>query len=445
MKREILRRFLSNYGMILVLAGLCVFFSLRTLQRESGEGREAATRLAEAIAEEVEGGREVLVVGKGKAKSGEFAGFLVEVLGDRVQVHEVVGEPRDLKLKLDELKASGADLAVIAATGEAAKWRLLYQLEGKYPEFSNVEIRLPEAGMRSVFLKPSNLMGVVERVVIIAIVAIGMTMVIITGGIDLSVGSLVALSAVIGAVFIESMGGREAATWAVLAGFAIATLGCGLIGAFCGSMVAKFSVAPFIVTLGVMMVARGSARQMTGGTSIDRLPEVYTWIGQGKILGIPNTLLLIVILYGAAHVLMSHTRLGRYIYAVGGNQEAARLSGVPVRWVLVFVYTVCGLLAGFGGCVQGSLVKAASPNMANMFELDVIAAVVIGGTSLSGGSGKIGATLIGACIIGVMLNGMNLLSISSYVQMTILGAVIIASVLLDKAREKGGFKALLNS
>jgi ribose transport system permease protein len=181
----------------------------------------------------------------------------------------------------------------------------------------------------------------------------------------------------------------------------------------------------------------------TGGFSIDQVPDSFVWLAQGRLWGIPNTVILLAVVYSIAHVFMSHTRYGRYIYAVGGNAEAARLTGVPVGTVIVLVYTVSGLAAGLGGCLQASLVRAAAPNMANMYELYVIAAVVVGGTSLSGGSGRMFGTLIGAFIIAVIQNGMNLLGIKSYAQMFTLGAVIVLAVLLDKARQNGGFRRLL--
>ena len=207
-----------------------------------------------------------------------------------------------------------------------------------------------------------------------------------------------------------------------------------------GGLVSRFKVAAFIVTLGIMMMARGLAFMTTGGFSIDQVPDSFVWLAQGRLAGVPNTVILLVLIYGVAHVFMTRTRYGRYIYAVGGNAEAARLTGVPVGLVIAFVYTVSGLAAGLGGCLQASLVRAAAPNMANMYELYVIAAVVVGGTSLSGGSGKVLGTLIGAFIIAVIQNGMNLIGIQSYTQMFTLGGVIVIAVLLDKARQSGGIR-----
>ncbi len=277
---------------------------------------------------------------------------------------------------------------------------------------------------------------------VIAIIAIGMTMVIITAGIDLSVGSLIALSAVISTLIMKQLGGLEAPAWAVPVGFAAGISVCGLIGGLGGAIVARFKVAPFITTLAVMLMARGLALNITGGFSIYQVPKALAWLGQGRTIGIPNTVLLLLVLYVGAHIFMSHTRIGRHIYALGGNKEAARLSGVPVTFTLIFVYVVSGLMAGFGGCIQASQLNTGTPNMGLMYELYVIAAVVVGGTSLAGGSGRIFGTLIGAFIISVIQNGMNLVGIAAYTQQIVLGGVILAAVLLDKTRNIGGWKLL---
>ena len=279
----------------------------------------------------------------------------------------------------------------------------------------------------------------------IAVIAVGMTMVIITGGIDLSVGSLIALSAVIATLVMRQLGGLAAPAWAVWAGFLIGTLACGAVGGLGGLIVARFKVAPFITTLAVMMMARGLAFLLTGGFSIYQVPAALPWLGQGRSLGVPNTVILLVGLYVIAHIFMSHTRLGRYIYAVGGNEEAARLSGVPVGRVIVFVYVVSALWAGLGGCIQASQINTGTPNMGTMYELYVIAAVVVGGTSLAGGSGRVLGTLIGAFIISVIQNGMNLLGMESYTQQVVLGGVILGAVLLDKVRSGESLAGLLKS
>ena len=436
---------LGEYGMVLTLIGLCVLFSVLTLNRQSGEGIAAERELTKVVLDQFPTEGVVLVVGAENTSSATMAEnvYASVVSANRENVRMVVGGPRDLRDALDGLVAESGGLARIVTGGDASKWLVLEQIEENYPAFESFEIVVPRERLWPDFLKASNLLAIVERIVVIAIIAIGMTMVIITAGIDLSVGSLIALSAVIGATVVKHMGGPEAAGWVVVLGFFAGTISCGLIGMFAGGLVSRFKVAAFIVTLGIMMMARGLAFMTTGGFSIDQVPDSFVWLAQGRLWGIPNTVILLALVYSIAHVFMSHTRYGRYIYAVGGNAEAARLTGVPVGTVIVLVYTVSGLAAGLGGCLQASLVRAAAPNMANMYELYVIAAVVVGGTSLSGGSGRMFGTLIGAFIIAVIQNGMNLLGIKSYAQMFTLGAVIVLAVLLDKARQNGGFRRLL--
>ena len=436
---------LGEYGMVLALIGLCVLFSVLTLNQQSGEGIAAERELTKVVLDQFPTEGVVLVVGAENTSSATMAEnvYASVVSANRENVRLVVGGPRDLRDALDGLVAESGGLAGIVTGGDASKWLVLEQIEQNYPAFESFEIVVPRERLWPDFLKASNLLAIVERIVVIAIIAIGMTMVIITAGIDLSVGSLIALSAVIGATVVKHMGGPEAAGWVVVLGFFAGTISCGLIGMFAGGLVSRFKVAAFIVTLGIMMMARGLAFMTTGGFSIDQVPDSFVWLAQGRLWGIPNTVILLAVVYSTAHLFMSHTRYGRYIYAVGGNAEAARLTGVPVGTVIVLVYTVSGLAAGLGGCLQASLVRAAAPNMANMYELYVIAAVVVGGTSLSGGSGRMFGTLIGAFIIAVIQNGMNLLGIKSYAQMFTLGAVIVLAVLLDKARQNGGFRRLL--
>jgi len=435
-----MKKFLGEYGMVLVLLALCVLFSLLTLKREGSMGSGAAERLAQRMVDRLGTDAPVLVAGAARKTSGDFAGLAARMLEEAgfTRVETVVGTPRDLR-KAWEARSDDPDERprAIVAAGDVTKWTVIPSLRDEAPE---LEVFEPEERLTSTFLERSNLLAVVDRIVVIAVIAIGMTLVILTGGIDLSVGSLIALSSVVGTLIMRAMGGLEAPWWTVWLGFAAGAAACGLFGGTAGLLVAQFRVAPFIVTLAFMMVARGLSFLLTGGFSVYQVPDAMTWLGQGATLGVPNTVIVLVVLYGAAHVFMSHTRFGRYIYAVGGNEEAARLSGVPVKAVLVFVYLVGGLAAGFGGCIQASQLNSGAPNLGMMFELYVIAAVVVGGTSLSGGSGKIAGTLIGAFIISVIQNGMNLLGFDSYLQQVVLGAVILGAVLLDKARQRGGVR-----
>lgn len=431
-----MKKFLGEYGMVLVLIALCALFSLLTLKEESATGSASAIRVAGEVEAGVSQGGHVFVVGAAKKPSGDFAGLVASELEktEAIEVSQVIGTPRDLRQAWDAANAVGKTPETLVVSGDVLKWTILPAL---VEEAADLQLVQPTERMVSDFLKRGNLLAIVDRIVVIAVMAIGMTLVILTGGIDLSVGSLVALSAVIATLVMKMMGGLEAGGGAVWTGFLAATLACGLIGAMAGFLVARFEVAPFITTLAVMLIARGVAFMMTGGFSIYQVPESVTWLGRGSTLGIPNTVVVLIVFYAAAHVFMRHTRWGRYIYAVGGNEEAARLSGVPVKQILLFVYFVCGLCAGFGGCIQASQLATGAPNLGVMFELSVIAAVVVGGTSLSGGSGRIMGTLIGAFIISVIQNGMNLLGFDSYLQQVVLGAVILFAVLLDKARQKG--------
>jgi ribose transport system permease protein len=285
-------------------------------------------------------------------------------------------------------------------------------------------------------LKADNLLNIANQIAVIAIVAIGMTMVIVAGGIDLSVGSLIALSAVLVSVFIrDHAGGAEAGTLGMV-GCCVAAVGvCGGFGAFSGLMVTRFEVPPFIVTLGMMLVGSGLAYLVADGQSISAMPEAFVWLGRGAdFFGLPNAVVLMFGLYGVAHVVMTHTRLGRYLYAVGGNREAAMLSGIPLKRVVLVTYVVSALLAGLGGVIMASQLKSGSPTYGTMYELYVIAAVVVGGSSLSGGKGRMFGTLIGALTIAVIQNGMNLTNVESYTQKVVLGAVILGAVMLDKVR-----------
>jgi ribose transport system permease protein len=439
------RKLLTDYGMFLVLIVLCVLFSVTTLKKQIPESSAAAAQLIEQINNEFKKSDVILTVGAVNKDSAPFAVKLGEELKrwGFSNTRVVVGIPRDLRLALDDIEAKGDGLAAIATSGDVTKWRVIELIPEKYPELSGCRVLAPESYLWPDFLKRSNLLAIVDRIVVIAVIAIGMTMVIITAGIDLSVGSLIALSAVISTLLMKRMGGLQASGWAVLVGFLVGMLSCGIIGGLGGFVVARFKVAPFITTLGIMMMARGLAFMITGGFSIYQVPKALPWLGQGRPLGIPNTVILLIVLYVVAHIFMTHTRLGRYIYAVGGNEEAARLSGVPVKFVIVFVYIISSLAAGLGGCIQASQLNTGTPNIGIMYELYVIAAVVVGGTSLSGGTGRVLGTLIGAFIISVIQNGMNLLGIESYTQQVVLGAVILGAVLLDKARSGGRLSGLL--
>jgi len=432
--------------MILVLIVLCLLFSMLTLKEQSPDSVSAADQIIKQIEESYTHDKIIITVGAFNKDSEPFAISLREKLKHKAykNVTSITGIPRDLRLTLDSLKQANTKPAVIATSGDVVKWRIIELLPQFYPEFADCEIIAPETYLWPDFLKQSNLIAIVDRIVVIAVIAIGMTMVIITGGIDLSVGSLIAVSAVVGTVIMKALGGLDGSAWAVLVGFLAGILACGIIGGLGGFLVAKFKVPPFITTLGIMLMGRGLAFMITGGFSIYQVPKSLTWLGQGTTLSIPNTVILLLLLYLIAHIFMIHTRTGRHIYAVGGNEEAARLSGVHVKNILIFVYIISGIAAGIGGSIQASQLNTGTPNMGLMYELYVIAAVVVGGTSLSGGVGKILGTLIGVFVISVIQNGMNLLGMESYTQQVVLGLVILLAVLLDKVRG-GNFLSIIIS
>ncbi len=282
------------------------------------------------------------------------------------------------------------------------------------------------------FLTVSNLLNVAQQTTIVAIIAVGMTFVIITGGIDLSVGSVLAFSGVTMATMLQK---------GVPLGIALLVgLGAGLLcGLLNGLLITIGRLPPFIATLGMMSVARGAALVFTGGRPVSGFSDTFRQIAVGEIFHIPAPVIIMLAVYLIAHFVLTKTKLGRYTYAIGGNEEATILSGVNVRLYKTMVYGLCGMLSGLAAIILTARLNSAQPIAGMMYELDAIAATVIGGTSLTGGEGTIFGTLIGALIIGVLRNGLNLLDISSFVQQIVIGAVIIVAVLFDmllKANKK---------
>jgi ribose transport system permease protein len=424
-------RFLSDYGMIVVLLLLCAFFSLLSLSPQYRVDRAGAEILAKEIAPDAK----VLLFARQIAEDLAFTTALEAELRTRgvTIVDSVVGEPPDARATLVRLAEAKQPLDVIACHKGPSMWGIFTDVQTRFPTLGQVRVVTPSSYWWPHFLTRDNLLNIANQIAVIAIIAIGMTFVIMTAGIDLSVGSLIALSAVFAALLIRDLGGAvNASPLAMMAASLAAIALCGLVGGFSGAMVTFFRIPPFIVTLGMMQVASGLAFILARGQSIYQIPDSFVWLGLGaNLFDIPNAVVLMLVLYAAAHILMTRMALGRYIYAVGGNLEAARLSGVPVQFVLLFVYTMCGALAGLGGIISASRLKSGSPNYGFMYELYAIAAVVVGGTSLQGGEGKILGTLIGAFIIAVIQNGMNLTEVKPYTQKVVLGLVILGAVLLD--------------
>ncbi len=280
------------------------------------------------------------------------------------------------------------------------------------------------------FLSLSNLTIIFTQVSINALLAFGVTFVIITGGIDLSLGSMVALTGVIAAIMVHE------APNTVIVPVVCSLLSGMVLGIFNGFIITKSKIAPFIVTLGTMTIVRGLALIISNGRPVSNLSEPFNFIGGGAILSIPNPIIILVVVFIICTILLNKTVLGRHIYAVGGNEQAARAAGINITKVKLAVYTLCGLLAGLAGIILTSRVNTGQPNAGAGFELDAIAAAVIGGTSTTGGVGTIGGTLVGALLIGVINNGLDLMNITSYYQQVVMGIIIIGAVVLDSWQQK---------
>ena len=436
-----LKKTLSDYGTILVLILLGLGFSIVTIEEQWPTGNKAAkSLLQDVISTRPANGSNVLVLvrqgGDGKAFADALASESVAAGLNVLQI--AVTQPVGARKALISIGQSGNSLPFIFADRHMANFcnEQLPRLSTQHPSLSTARVFTPSSHKWPNFLKKENLLNILKQISVVAIIAIGMTMIIITAGIDLSVGSLIAFSGVITALVIQSVGGGSPTTAHLFLGAFSGIIACGLIGMFTGGMVTAFGIPAFIVTLGVMFVARGMSFILADSDPVLVANPDFGWLGRGELLGLPNTVLLMALLFILAHLLMTRTSVGRYIYAVGGNPEAARLSGVPVKWVLVFVYTLCGVLAGLGGVMEASLHVTGDPKAGNMLELQVIAAVVVGGTSLAGGQGRIFGTLVGALIIGVIRNGMNLTGVEAHMQSVVYGVVILIAVLVDRLKAK---------
>lgn len=280
-----------------------------------------------------------------------------------------------------------------------------------------------------VFLTPGNIINMIRQVSFNAILAMGMTVVIITGGIDLSVGSVLCLSAVVTASFVQTSNPLLPVPVAVLIGLLIGAV-CGL---FNGVMITKGKLAPFIVTMVSMTMARGAAQLFTKGRPVSGLLPEFDVLGAGFFLGIPIPIYILALIVFITHFMLGRTKTGRYLYAVGGNEQAARASGIKVTRVKLVAYIFSGVMAALVGIIMTARLNSASTVLGNGYELDAIAAAVIGGTSMTGGKGRVVAVLVGALIIGTISNGLDILNVSAYWQQIIKGIIILVAVLLDKS------------
>ena len=285
------------------------------------------------------------------------------------------------------------------------------------------------------FLSIDNLVNVALSIAITGILAVGMTFVILTGGIDLSVGSVLAVAGIVAAICAKTLGDAG-----IFVGIIAAVLVGVLCGLFNGVTVSRFRVPPFVVTLAVLTIARGLAfiiaDNFSGSTSVSELPAGFAFLGREKLLGLPVPVITMLIVFAIGWFLLRHTRFGRYVYAIGGNSEASFLAGINVKAVTTWVYVLNGFLVGLAGVTLASRLGAGLANAGMQYELDVIAAVVVGGTSLMGGKGSVVSTLFGAIFIGVLNNGLNLAGIDPYLQKVALGGVILLAVLADQINKR---------
>jgi ribose transport system permease protein len=434
-----LLRLLADYGMLQVLLLLCVYYSIATLKTQYPVGAEAGAQLTRAVEKRApSGGRVIAVLQETRDDESVAVTLRSGLQNTGREIFIVQGDPAQARAALQAAIDQGRPPDLIVCTPVTAEWTPIAERSRVLPALADVPVLTPEGYIWPIFLTAANLLNIPHQIAIMAILAAGMTLVILTGGIDLSVGSVVALSAVTATLLIRDWGGRGATSGAVVAACVLAVLACACLGFITGVFVVIFDLPSFIVTLAGMSIASGLAYVLTKNLTIDQVPAGFEWLGTGVgVFGIPHSVLLALAIYAAVHVLLTRMTLGRYIYAVGGNAEAARLSGVPVRRVLLFVYTACAALAGLGGVVLASQFQSGAANYGQNYELNAIAAVAVGGTSLRGGEGSVLNTLAGAFVLGVINNGMNLTNVSGNSQRIVLGAVILGAVTFEAVKKRG--------
>jgi len=279
------------------------------------------------------------------------------------------------------------------------------------------------------FLTADNLLSIVKQISIQSIVAIGMTMIIITGNIDLSVGSIVAFSSVSAAMMMN-------AGIPVVPAMILTILIGGVLGLISGGVTAKLKLHSFLVTLALMQTIRGLAQTMTGGYPISGFDSSFGKIASGTIGPIPYLVIYMVIFYAVFIYIMKYTAFGRSVYAIGGNEESARLSGIHVEWIKTIVFVISSMLCGVAGLLLTAKVRSGDPTCANGWEMDTIAGAIIGGTNMMGGEGKLGGTIIGLLFVGILSNGMVLIGVNAYMQSVIKGLVIFLAVILNSIQKR---------
>lgn len=331
--------------------------------------------------------------------------------------------------------SAAADAAAIEATQRLPRVNLgtLSQTLGSFA--SLILLSLLIWSQQHVFFSSQNLLNIARQASFNAILGVGMTFVILTAGIDLSVGSIVALSSVCGGLMMIKHG------WPMWPAVLLIVAVGGLCGLANGLIVTLGRIPPFIVTLGTLQIFRGMAEQVTNGQPIYNITKTYPdfdIFGSRDFHGIPSPVIVTLIVFVIGFLILRYTRLGLYTYAIGGNEQATRFSGVNINRYLLAIYTLMGLACGIAAVMISSRLDSTQPNVATGAELDAIAAVVIGGTSLFGGEGTVVGTMIGAVLMAVIRNGLNLMHISAFYQQIAIGAVIVVAVLIDQLRRRGG-------
>jgi inositol transport system permease protein len=325
------------------------------------------------------------------------------------------------------MKKEQTALRLDAGSGHRTAYARLFGVLERYGVVLALVLLVSIAGaLQPIFLRPSNVINVLRQVSITGILAIGMTFVILNCGIDLSVGSILGLTGMLAIIFqphglVVSIGSA----------LAVGTL----VGVANGYGVAN-GIVPFIMTLASLTAVRGIAFMVSDGRPVMGASDAYAWIGGGYVAGIPVPVLILGLILFAAYFILERTTFGRSVYAVGGNEEAARLAGINLTRNRIYVYGISGLLSGLAGVVLTARMTSCDPAVGILFELDAIAATVIGGTSMFGGEGKVTRTVIGALIMGVLANVMNLMNISPYPQQVVKGLIILWAVLMDKFKQR---------
>ena len=369
------------------LAALCIALSLLTIREQHEVDHAAGVRLAgraEALSPQAAGAF-LIVIPQDTPQLVEFSQAIQTSLGKSSQgtfVQEAQGDARAVRKVLESLNTQGTKLDAILTTHEASQWLLLTDKDFvvDFPALGTPQILAPAPYRWPDFLKAQNLFNIADQIAVIAVVAIGMTLVIITAGIDLSVGSLIAIAAVSSCLLIQEYGGGvNAGTGFMILAAVVGVLLAGLLGVCNGLLITGLRIPPFIVTLSTMLAVSGVAYMLTGGESAYKIPPSFTWLGRGTLGGVPNSVVMLIAFYALAHFVMTRTVWGRRLYAVGGNREAARLSGIRTERVLLAAYITSALLAGFGGIIMASQLQSGSPMFGSNFSETAIA----GTTSLA--------------------------------------------------------------